>query len=282
MKHIPNLPMVLDYAYSKLNNTGYVVKANAWQGIQNPVEMFETMDFQFQVPMPDLKEQLIEQWPPSTPWAEMHFQERIGGIPLNPPPSHEHWPFGQKKNKEFRTDDQFDHTYPERFWPKFAGSKASQTKKGLDYYKENNRDAIRGIRFKYGDLDDVIQQLVDDPNTRQAYLPIWFPEDTGAKGGKGRVPCTIGYHFMIRNGYLHITYWMRSCDALRHFKDDIYLAIRLAQHVAGKVVKKLREKDADKAERAVLQMGLLKFHAVSFHVFASEKREIEKRANASK
>src|SRR3546814_17811567 len=70
------------------------------------------------------------------------------------------------------------------------------------------------------------------PYTRQAYLPVWFPEDTGSASGQ-RVPCTLGYQFLIRETpagkVLHIIYNMRSCDFMRHLADDIYMTIRLAQ-----------------------------------------------------
>ena len=64
------------------------------------------------------------------------------------------------------------------------------------------------------------------PLTRQAYLPVFFPEDTGAHHGE-RIPCTLGYQFMQRRNQLSIWYFIRSCDFTRHFRDDVYLAIRL-------------------------------------------------------
>ena len=108
----------------------------------------------------------------------------------------------------------FDHTYPERMWPRYAGT----------------GNIHRGIRFEYGDLNDLIALLTNDPFTRQAFLPIWFPEDTGATQGQ-RVPCTLGYHF-IRNGTeLDVKYLIRSCDITRHFHNDVYMTGRLLQYV---------------------------------------------------
>jgi hypothetical protein len=94
--------------------------------------------------------------------------------------------------------------------------------------------AMRGIRFDYGDLDDVVDLLVRSPLTRQAYLPIWFPEDTGAHH-RQRVPCTLGYHFMIRESQLSCRYYMRSCDLIRHFTDDLYMAARLMQWITDQL-----------------------------------------------
>ncbi|QGJ92153.1 thymidylate synthase [Gordonia phage Lauer] len=209
------------------------------------------------------------EWQTSTgadiPWAETHFQERVSGRPLNPAPSYVDWPWHSEKYREqFKarrvmdgpvccTDDccgpgsyccaranphshdkdgnwvpeavvarPFDHTYPERMWPKFFASS-----------DRGNVPAIRrGIRFDYGDLQDVVNLLVKDPFTRQAYLPIWFPEDTGSTGGQ-RVPCTLGYHFIRKGAHLDMKYFIRSCDITRHFHNDVYMAGRLLHWVVA-------------------------------------------------
>jgi thymidylate synthase len=42
----------------------------------------------------------------------------------------------------------------------------------------------------------------------------------------------LGYHFIMRpNWTLDINYFMRSCDMVRHFRNDVYLASRLLQWV---------------------------------------------------
>lgn len=177
------------------------------------------------------------------PWAEEHIAERVGGMPLNPPPSHVRWPWG-RYNINHQVGDKFSHTYPERMWPKHAGDvdchhgyvvSALSGVVAVDQYgqADDGRQVCNGrsgIRFEYGDLSDVVNLLVKNPLTRQAYLPIWFPEDTGAVHGQ-RVPCTLGYHFMFRNNRLSCRYYMRSCDLIRHFADDVYLAARLTQWV---------------------------------------------------
>lgn len=160
-------------------------------------------------------------------WAEEHFQERVSGRPLNPPPSHERWPWNRHNgNHQEDVAHQFSHTYPERMWPKAANMPCAWTAEDRCEH-EHERS---GIRFAYGDLWDVVDLLIRSPLTRQAYLPIWFPEDTGAVH-RQRVPCTLGYHFMIRDNQLSCRYYIRSCDFVRHFADDIYLTIRLMQWV---------------------------------------------------
>jgi hypothetical protein len=156
------------------------------------------------------------------PWAEDHFQERVSKIPFNPPPSHVEWPFG---NTDIHLEgEKFSHTYPERFWPSHAGYRPDEIALGR-----------MGIRFEYGDLNDLVRVLVNNPLTRQAYLPVWFPEDLSAAIGNHRVPCSLGYHFMIRNNCVTVRYYMRSCEYLRHLADDMYLAGRLLQWVTNEV-----------------------------------------------
>lgn len=231
----------------------------------------ELTNVSFDMAIPNDPAQLAELTGAHLPWAEDHFQERVGGEPLNPSPSEEWWPFAQKVNREHKSEEggMFSHTYPERMWPKYAGDGGPI---GLE--KQELRDnPLRGIRFEYGDLQDVVDQLTRGPMTRQAFLPIWFPEDTGAVHRK-RVPCTLGYHFLIRDGKLQITYYMRSCDLIRHFQDDVYMAGRLAQWM----VAELNETATGKGETLRLGVGTLIMHIVSLHCFAGDMPMMKYRA----
>ena len=215
----------------------------------------------FRSTIPSTPELLAELTGARLPWAEDHFQERVGGEPLNPSPSEAWWPFARKQADSTNADHKsegtaFSHTYPERMWPRFANVAPSSGR------------AHQGIRFEYGDLMDVVTQLAKSPNTRQAFLPIWFPEDTGAVHGK-RVPCTIGYHFLIRGGQLQVTYYMRSCDLLRHFQDDVYMAGRLAQWVVSKLNLALQD-NAGRYMAPRLEVGRLIMHIVNLHVFEGD------------
>ena len=215
------------------------------------------------MPIPHTAHHLAMKTGAHLPWAEDHFKERVGGEPLNPAPSEAWWPFAQKTevgetNKAHKSQGEaFSHTYPERMWPKWAGEAY------VDMAKSNSTawDPMHGIRFYYGDLDDVVNQLKKGPLTRQAFLPIWFPEDTGAVHGE-RVPCTLGYHFMIRGDKLQITYYMRSCDLIRHFQDDVYMAGRLAQWV--------RDRLNDEVGQLRYEVSELIMHIVSLHCFAGD------------
>lgn len=201
---------------------------------------------------------LQELIPANQPWAETHFQERVGGEPVNPPPSHKMWPYVQDDNQQWVDGDKFSHTYPERMWPKMANV-GDKSPEGRQIYVPH-----LGLRYLYGDLLDVVSLLTDHPLTRQAYLPIWFPEDTGVVHGQ-RVPCTLGYHFMVRKGSLTVTYYIRSCDFRRHLADDLYLAARLAQWVASMIAESLQE-----AQGIRVRANMVIMHIASLHIFQGD------------
>ena len=167
----------IKYTKECLINHGYVVKTERWQGIPSPDDMFELLGHSLRFVIPETEDVLIEEVRPNLPWAKEHFEERVSGEPLNPPPSHIRWPFAQKSNEQFGGNEKFSHTYPERIWPKFAS--------------DSSNEITEGIRYDYGDFNDVVDLMVREPFTRQAFLPIWFPEDTGSVHGE-RVPCFTG------------------------------------------------------------------------------------------
>lgn len=234
-----------------------------WQSTSTDAEMREMLHVMLVWDMPSSKEELARETGARLPWAEDHFLERVGGEPLNPAPSEAWWPFAAKKegtNVAHKSEGEaFSHTYPERMWPKLADPQGSLSDAGTG--------TQWGIRFAYGDLNDVVNQLAKSPMTRQAYLPIWFPEDTGVVHGK-RVPCTLGYHFIIREGKLDISYFMRSTDLLRHFQDDVYLAVRLAQWM----VDRLNEVGP---VPPLLEVGKLIFHTANLHIFDADVEMIK-------
>jgi hypothetical protein len=229
--------------------TARVVRAGFWQGIDSSkrpeLATHELLNFSLSVLNSHIsKEELAAQIKPDLPWADDHFAERVSRIPFNPPPSEEWWPHAPKGNEEFKKHGIFSHTYPERYWP----------------------PSTFGIRFRYGNLDDLIQMLKVDPFTRQAYLPVWYPEDLGAPMDE-RKPCTLGYQFIMRDDQFHIVYYIRSCDFVRHFRNDIYLTVRLQQWV-------LQELQRLDARWARVVPGSFTMHITSLHLFVNDYRKI--------
>jgi hypothetical protein len=203
------------------------------------------------------------------PWATEHFAERVSGIPYNPAPSAVRWPYAVRNNADHTTDGgTYDHTYPERFWPQHAG----------DTHGQGDTDDLcgghAGIRFHYGDLADVVSLLARAPLTRQAYLPVWFPEDTGAVSGQ-RVPCTLGYHFMQRGGRLTCRYYIRSCDAYRHLSNDVWFAAALTRWITDEVYKATVDNEVSVRFRP----GGLLMHISSLHSFVGDDAKLIMRLN---
>lgn len=245
-------------------------KVGQWQSkdVSNirQFDTYEITDVMLRFPIPREQDELVNMMEPypNFSWADKHFAERIGGVPVNPPPSHQDWPWNRHNaSHQGGPARVFSHTYPERIWPRLANLDGIQSDIG--------HFGHRGIRFGYGDLQDVIDLMVESPLTRQAYLPIWFPEDTGV-AHKQRVPCTLGYHFMIRNGRMSCRYYMRSCDLIRHFSDDIYMAARLLQWVVSQVNKHIGHEGMPES----YEVGDLVVYIASLHAFAGDKYTLER------
>lgn len=194
------------------------------------------------------------------PWAEDHFQERISGEPTNPGETYKYWPYHKNlDNSEYKTEI-FSHTYQERYWPKEVNNKNPIT---------GGEGPNWGVRFKLGDLSDVINLLYQNPKTRQAYLPIWFPEDTWAANNNQRVPCTLGYYFWIKDDKLYCNYIIRSCDLFRHFRNDVYLTARLMQFI----VLRLSQYNGFDISVGTLTMFIFNLHLFEKDLYPFSKKE---------
>ncbi|MGE3487397.1 MAG: thymidylate synthase [Nitrospira sp.] len=214
------------------------INRNSWQTLdvsKSPAhDTFELRNTHIFYDVPDYSWTLNDDIQPDQPWADIHFLERIGGEPLNPAPSYRIWPHHNGSADRHVEEQVFSHTYPERFWPKRAAGGQSYSPDHPD-----DKSIHRGIRYDYGDLAGVVEQLRANSLTRQAVLPMWFPEDTGATDR--RVPCSIAYHFMADDSNrLSVWYYMRACDFARHFHNDCYFAARLLQWVCARVGGDLR------------------------------------------
>ena len=218
---------MLDKAIRKLrkdlHDLGTPLVTNNWQGMENPPEFIEILNASFEATMPMTYKEIERECNPSLPWAKEHFEERVSGIPHNPPPSHKLWL--KDSDKSLEANGKFSHSYPERM---------------------------------YKNLFTLVELFKKDPTTRQGFLPIWDLKEDGEMALQNRrVPCTLGWHFILRDSQLDCYYPMRSCDALRHFHNDIYFAACLTRWLI------------DKAELDAVP-GTLSFHAVSFHCFSND------------
>ncbi len=200
MKKFGRFNDVIRWTAQQMYDYSYIVHTEKWQGKEikhdSKYAMIETLNLSFSCQMDEDIKVIGEQIKPNFDWADEHFEERVSGLPLNPPPSHERWPYAQKNNSEFGGNSRFSHTYPERIWPKYI----NLAKDGMVLSKIKNS----GFRYQYGDFGDLVDLMVKEPFTRQAFLPIWFPEDTGTVHGE-RVPCFVeGTLVQTSEGYKEI------------------------------------------------------------------------------
>lgn len=253
------------------------VHAPKWQSTNAPQPMVELFNRSFTLDLRGGQDLgvLADAIKPNLPWADRHFEEeRVSGEPINPGETWKIWPYARSAAAHLREGEnvpQYDHTYAERYWPKYAGLTEGGILPSDD--QQCYSGGISGIRFPIGDLNNLVQVLVDDPLTRQAYLPIFFPEDTAAAHMGKRVPCTLGYHFIRRpmgnfGDFLHIVYPMRSCDYVRHFRDDVYLTIRLLLWV----LERCQARDPEKWEGVL--PGTFRMHITSLHMFRQDRENL--------
>lgn len=125
---------------------------------------------------------------------------------------------------------------------------------------ETEIDKNKRFHYTYSErfacqIHRIVRELIDKPDTRQAIMTIHSnintynqgagvnivepSQDYRFMGGKGRIPCSLHYQFMIREGRLNMIYVMRSCDFLTHFPVDMMLALRaqtkMAKHLSLEV-----------------------------------------------
>lgn len=252
--------------------------AGKWQAVDvsesQAHDTYELLNTALWLDIPESQGDLENMVEPDMPWAEGHFLERVAGKPVNPGDWHHRWPYHGNSESLHQRDSEkrYDHNYMERFW---AGKLAREVRppNGFPGHVED----FKGYRFAVGDLHDVVDLLKRDTFTRQAYLPVWFPEDTGATAGQ-RVPCTLGYQFIVRDKKLHVIYNLRSCEIYRHFKNDVYMAMRLGQWVHDQVFSfRAKPELALNAPK----MGSLTMNITSLHGFVGDTSHIERIADSA-
>lgn len=207
---------------------------------------------------------------PDLPWADNHFEERVCGAPINPGVEWANWRMGKGADAFRNERGLFNHNYMERIWPKYAHYNdligATRTVEEWDTKMRAEQPTTgftrnQGIRKPYGDLNNLIELLAENPLARQAFLPMFFPEDTGSHD---RTPCTLGWHFICRDDRFHMVYYLRSCDLINHWHNDIYMAARLLLYVLDE----LRKRDLETWER--VYPGTLTAHITSLHCFRGQ------------
>lgn len=155
-------------------------------------------------------------------WCRADFVERTSSAQINPGRA---WKLRGDTWKEFMHPDEdgnlkFAYTYAERF--------------NRPLFDEHGEYIQFGVENVHNPLSRVVEELALRPDTRQAVVPIFDAmADLPNLGGKKRVPCSLHYQFLIREGKLTMLYVMRSSDFLTHFPYDIWMATQMQSHIAG-------------------------------------------------
>ncbi len=126
-----------------------------------------------------------------------------------------------------------------------------------------------------GQIEYVINTLEKDPDSRQALMTIWRENPGPSKD----IPCTIMFHFLVRDGCLNMIIYMRSNDLWLGTPYDVFnfttiqkllasrlnLKVGVYTHVAGSL--HLYKKDFDKIETVASISALKDFpRPVAFNV----------------
>jgi thymidylate synthase len=108
-------------------------------------------------------------------------------------------------------------------------------------------------------IQSIIDEIMTHPTSRQLYLPVWDRQTDWRRRGELRVPCSLGYWFVVRTGDVHLTYMMRSCDIATHYPNDIALATILQHYIA---------------QKTELGVGTFTHFIGSLHVYAKDVADV--------
>lgn len=121
--------------------------------------------------------------------------------------------------------------------PGTAWKKTDRSKMFWSQYLRNDGT----FSYTYGErwsqqIPYIIKELNQRENTRQAVMTMYDRhEDMMNWGGMDRVPCSLSYHFMIRDNKLHLIYHQRSCDFVKFFAPDVYFTTNLLNLIATRL-----------------------------------------------
>ena len=137
---------------------------------------------------------------PYIEWVLAEAEERYFGIPSGQQNPGEAWKKLPELWQQFNHEGFFAYTYVERMQE----------------------------QIKY-----VKAELKRNPASRQVMITMYDRhQDMMNWGGKSRVPCSLSYNFLIRDGKLTLVYTQRSCDFYNFFQADVFCAIFMQNEIA--------------------------------------------------
>lgn len=218
MRHFESLKECLSEVTREVYEMGIRVHPESMQDMDvrdnADYETLELMGYSYSVkadiPILRLKADLDEIDRDLWRYCITEHDDRLSGMMLNPGNSYH---YRAKLWEKFIHEGYFAYTYSERM--NYVSSYLGEMR-GL-----NQMDMARLIMSK-------------SPGSRQNVIQIYQADkDNHHRMGVRRVPCSMHYQLIVRNGELHMIYVMRSCDVHTHFPVDITLAILLLQHFAA-------------------------------------------------
>jgi len=119
----------------------------------------------------------------------------------------------------------------------------------------------------------VIEELINDPDSRRATLAINQPHHKGKNNAD--YPCTQYIHFFIRDNRLHLGIHMRSNDAIFGFCNDVFTFCMFQQLMLNDLNRNLKLKKKGLS----LELGKYYHSAGSFHVYENHWPMMDKILN---
>lgn len=210
-----------------LKEMGVQVENVMMQDKEGCFPTLEVEDYHYTVLQP-----MVQDLDSTQPWAAAEWGDRVQAIMGNPSPLGTAW--------MTRADDKMD-------WSEFIEFDGRPLPHGVSLMEAEESanalvrsDPIR-LAYSYGErfaINDqvmrVIRELRRNPLSRQLYIAMWDPYQDSERLGQRRVPCSIGWHFRMREGRLNMTYTMRSCDFVTHWQNDVWLAMMLLDFICHK------------------------------------------------
>lgn len=161
---------------------------------------------------------------PTQPWADAEWQDRLAGINGKPQNPGNAWLLRPDVWRPLIEENGlFSYTY--------------------------------AARLHWNRLLDIVKALRENSASRQCYVSVWDSHVDCSRLGYRRVPCSLGYHMMIRDDRMCMTYHMRSNDFATHWENDLWLALKLQTWFA---------------DQLEVPVGSLVHCVSSLHVYASE------------
>lgn len=196
-----NTRMIISSLTTLLENKGETYEGSAGNSTKEKKKFRELRGISFDITGWDDRSQMMSDNGLSVAFAETDFSDRLSVNPVNPGRAIELDTVGVL-SKYRRSNGKLDYTYSERMC-----------------YQ----------------IEPIVKLLLEHPDTRQAFMSIWNPELDLPNVEILRVPCSIGFHFMIRDNKLYLVYYMRSLEVTKCLGNDIYTSTRLLETIASRL-----------------------------------------------